>query len=69
MRMVSTSVTADTPVYSGKVYKLSANGQYSESIKTRLVGTGSILPGFNMPFLDMSRLSVLGSLFVQRLKR
>lgn len=69
MRMVSTSVVADTPVYSGKNYKLSVSGQYSESIKTRLVGTGSILPGFNMPFLDMSRLSVLGSLWIQRLKR
>jgi len=31
--------------------------------------SGSVTPGFNMPYLDMSRLSVLGALAVQRIKR
>lgn len=45
-------------------------GETSTVIRTRAIAAPGIpLPGFNMPFLDMSRLSVLGALFVQRLKR
>lgn len=36
--------------------------------KIRLVGSSPVLPGFSMPFLDIGRLSVLGSLAVQRLR-
>lgn len=36
--------------------------------KERYVGSGPVLPGFSMPFLDIGRLSVLGSLAVQRLR-
>jgi hypothetical protein len=35
---------------------------------TRVVGSGVLVPGFNMPFLDMFRLSILGSLAIQRIR-
>jgi hypothetical protein len=44
------------------------SGVYIETIKNRTI-SGSLTPGFNMPFLDMFRLSILSSLFVQRFKR
>lgn len=42
-------------------------GAASTTEKTRIV-SGSVTPGFSMPFLDMFRLSILGALFTQRLK-
>lgn len=48
-----------------------AIGWVGASVYTRKVRTlsGNVVLGFNMPYIDMSRLSVLGSLFVQRFKR
>jgi hypothetical protein len=43
-------------------------GYSTYSRKTREV-SGVMTPGFNMPFMDMSRLSVLGALVAQRLRR
>lgn len=37
------------------------------TLRSRTVSS-SVTPGFNMPYLDMSKLSVLGALFVQRLR-
>jgi len=51
-----------------KVSQLEWTGVYTAVTKTRIV-SGSLTPGFNMPFLDMFRLSVLGALFVQRTLR
>lgn len=47
---------------------LRITGQQTYSVKSRSPGTGSILPGFSMPFLDIGRLSVLGALAVQRMR-
>lgn len=41
-------------------------GQATRIIRTRIVGGTIALPGVNMPFLDMSRLSTLAALGVQR---
>jgi hypothetical protein len=49
--------------------ELQADGQTTRTRKTRIVSSSLILPGLNMPFLDMSRLSVLGALTIQRLRR
>lgn len=51
-----------------KVNDLQASGAFSHTTKSRIVGSSTILPGFNMPYLDMSKLSVLASLFVQRMR-
>jgi hypothetical protein len=48
-------------------YKLNVSGLATRTVKARYVG-GTVVPGFNMPFLDMSRLSVLGALGIQRFK-
>lgn len=43
-------------------------GLYRQSNKTRLV-SGALTSGFTMPYLDMGRLSIISSLFVQRFAR
>jgi hypothetical protein len=48
---------------------LVASGQTTRTVKTRIVSSPLILPGLNMPFVDMSRLSILGALNIQRLRR
>lgn len=45
-----------------------AHGQTVKSLKTRIV-SGALTPGFNMPFLDMSKLLVLEALAIQRIPR
>ena len=67
-RVVSTSFPGMVNVKNSKAYLLSPTGTYIHTIKTRVAASGPVLPGFNMPFLDMSRLSVLASLFVQRMR-
>jgi len=47
---------------------LSHTGTHVSTRKLRTVGSGVLVPGFNMPFLDMFRLSVLGSLAIQRIR-
>lgn len=44
------------------------SGSYFKSVKTRNV-SGSLTSGFNMPYVDMFRLSILSALTVQRLQR
>lgn len=44
-------------------------GSLTLEYRTRLVGSGILLPGLSMPYLDIGRLSVLGALTVQRMKR
>ena len=46
----------------------SLSGAFEASTKTRSV-SGSLTPGFNVPFLDTFRLSILGALFTQRTMR
>lgn len=47
---------------------LAASGTWTKEQRTRIV-SGAITPGFNMPFLGMSQLSILGSLAIQRFTR
>jgi hypothetical protein len=67
-RVVSTSFPGMVTVKNSKAYLLSPTGAFVHSTKTRVAASGAVLPGFNMPYLDMSRLSVLASLFVQRMR-
>lgn len=60
---------AGPPTYSSCDGNISTSGQYAYTIRSRSPGNGVVTPGLNMPFLDMSRLSVLASLAVQRLRR
>ena len=62
--LVPGSVIIAPPV-SGKIV---ATGVTTRVRKTRAVDS-TLLPGLNMPYLDMSRLSVLGALAIQRLRR
>jgi len=57
------SVTTVGTVYSSII----GTGSFKRVQKTRVV-SGALTPGFNMPYLDMSRLSVLGALAIQRIK-
>lgn len=68
-QVVLTATPGSVIVVGANKYKLDASGQRTFESKNRLVGSGTVLPGFNMPFLDMSRLSVLGALFAQRFMR
>lgn len=43
-------------------------GAYRLTIRSRTISGGDT-PGFNMPFMDVFKLSILGSLFVQRFVR
>ncbi len=45
--------------------KLVADGKLIRSLKTRVV-SNTVTVGFNMPYLDMFRLSIAGALFTQR---
>lgn len=56
-----------TPNWYEREFIPSSQG-YVVSRKTRVTST-SVVAGANLPFLDGSRLSVLGALFVQRFKR
>ncbi len=47
---------------------ISVGGAYTFSQSLRTVGTGLLIPSANMPFLDMFRLSILGSLAIQRIR-
>jgi len=47
---------------------LHLGGVYTYTSKDRSIG-GSVVPSFNMPFISMFRLSILGSLSVQRFVR
>lgn len=67
-RMVSTSFPGMVKVAGSKFYLLEPSGTYVDAWRTRKVGSAVVLPGFNMPYLDMSKLSVLASLFVQRMR-
>jgi hypothetical protein len=57
----SSSVTATA----AQSASLSGSGSLTKTIKTRAVSS-SVVAGANIPFVDMWRLSILGSLFVQR---
>lgn len=62
--LVPSSVTYG-PLVKGN---LKVTGLTTRTRKTRSVDS-TLLPGLNMPYLDMSRLSVLGALAIQRLRR
>jgi hypothetical protein len=47
---------------------VTVSGTYSQTTKTRGV-SGGLTPGFNLPFVGLFRLSILGSLYVQRFAR
>jgi len=47
---------------------ISVSGAYTFTQKLRTVGSGVLTPSASMPFLDMFRLSVLGSLAIQRIR-
>jgi hypothetical protein len=49
-----------------EIISLAASGSASRSIKTRVAGNGVLLPGVNMPYLGVSKLSVLAALGAQR---
>lgn len=72
MCFMSESIRSYTPkavTYRGcSSPNVSASGSYTRSEKTRLVSS-TISAGFNVPYLDTFRLSILGALFVQRAKR
>lgn len=58
-----------TPIGSGTTLNtVLAKGSHKSTTKTRLV-SGALTVGFNMPYLDMSRLSVVAALFAQRTLR
>lgn len=65
---ITTSPGVITPIGNAKPIKVNAFGSASRVTRSRLVGTPTLLPGLNMPFLDMSRLSVLGALGIQRFR-
>lgn len=67
-RVVRTSFPGLVKVVGSDVYMLEPSGTYVTAWRNRQIGSGPVLPGLNMPFLDMSRLSVLASLFVQRMR-
>lgn len=70
MRSVLTTRTPGQVTYSGGAKgNLSVSGTTTKSWKMRTVAPASITPGFSMPFLDMSKLSILGSLAAQRFSR
>ncbi len=48
---------------------IKSEGKLSRTLKTRVVSSTVSSSGFNMPYLDMFRLSILGSLFVQKFGR
>ena len=52
-----------------KYSSLQFAGHQSLRIKTRITSPGVLTPGLSMPDLDIGRLSVLGALAVQRIKR
>jgi hypothetical protein len=64
--IVTPGMVEYAPNVRGNLYM---SGEITRRRKTRIVSSPIILPGLNMPFLDMSRLSVLGALTVQRLRR
>lgn len=70
MSQVTTSVRPAGITYSGpwEKHDLRFSGGYVVTDSNRTVGTG-VAVGVNMPFMDMSRLSVLGALFSQRFMR
>lgn len=67
-RVVLTSFPGLVKVTGSDAYFVNPSGTYIHTRKHRLIGSGSPTAGLNMPYLDMSRLSVLASLFVQRMR-
>ena len=61
-------LSATAKVAGGVPPQIKADGELTGTLKTRSV-SGSTTVGFSMPYLDMSKLSVLGALFVQRFFR
>lgn len=67
-RVMTTSFPGIVNVKGSKYWFIEPSGVYLHDIRTRITGGTVVLPGLNMPFMDMSRLSVLASLFVQRMR-
>lgn len=68
MSMVERKCVPGPAIVSGGKGNAFASGVATKSFKSRVVA-GALTPGFNMPYLDISRLSILGSLAAQRLIR
>ena len=66
--VVSTSKIKSIVPIGTTEFSVVGSGSRTYSSKTRIV-SGALTPGFNMPYLDMSRLSVLSALAIQRIKR
>lgn len=70
MSMVDATTSASSPIPSGTNFcNVQASGTLQKTVRTRIVGSGVLTPGFSIPFLDMDRLSVLSALAIQRFKR
>lgn len=67
-KVAVTSVPGMVSVKGSKQFKIVPSGFYQKTTRTRSASSGTLTPGFNMPYLDMSRLSILGSLFIQRMR-
>jgi hypothetical protein len=67
-KMVCTVVPSPAIASSGVVSTAMTSGVYINSIRSR-TPSGVPTPGFSIPFIGMNRLSILGSLAVQRFVR
>lgn len=68
-KVVATFAAAGAEAILCTEVNVSASGQRTYTTRSRVIGSGVALPGLNLPYLDGSRLSVLGALFAQRFMR
>lgn len=70
MSSVTETRTAGPPVFSNAIGGMTALGTATNSLKTRVTASSAIpAAGFNVPYLDTWRLSILGALAIQRFQR
>ncbi len=67
-KMVVSTVPTEAVCPGGFQVELKVIGSATAITRTRVVA-GTLVPGFNMPLWDISKLSVLGALFAQRFLR
>lgn len=67
-RVTDTWTPASATAVGVEYFNCHSDGTRVRTLGSRVVGTGILTPGFNMPFLDMFRLSILGSLAIQRIR-
>jgi hypothetical protein len=71
MRKTVCVCTPQTTIVTGSPSENSVTQSGSQAWASRLrnVGSGNLLPSVNMPFLDMFRLSIVGALAIQRIRK